>query len=241
MSVPRRICALIALSLVLGLAVVSGALRSNATVASLFSTSVLDNSALRSSLTKQRTALRNFIREVALELNSPPVANADSYNVHGYKFVPGNSVLTNDTDPDGDTLSLANCSVTITWKDQTKWTFNRMPSSSTYSLNQITNRTGQSVNLTWNSSRAPIQIADAATSAVLITFTYGSDGKLSNVTDTYGRKVAYTFSSAGPTSFRLLQSVSQVVTSGTSNPPARWSYGYAVDKGLQLSTALPQK
>ena len=41
---------------------------------------------------------------------SPPVAVNDSYTVHGYKFVPGNSVLTNDYDPDGDPLHLANCS-----------------------------------------------------------------------------------------------------------------------------------
>ncbi|MEK6280581.1 MAG: Ig-like domain-containing protein [Acidobacteriota bacterium] len=127
-------------------------------------------------------------------------------------------------------------SVTLTWKDQTKWTFNRIPSTSTYSLNQITNRTGQSLNFTWNSSRALTQVSNAATGAVLLTLAYTANGKLSTVTDSYGRKVAYTFSAAGPTTFSMLQSVSQVVTSGTSNPPARWTYGYTSDKGQQLNT-----
>ena len=126
-------------------------------------------------------------------------------------------------------------SITLTWKDQTKWTFNRMTASYTYSLNQIGNRTGQSLSLTWNSSRALTQIKETATSNVLLTFTYSSNGKLSTVTDTYGRTVAYTFSAGSPTSFVTLQSVSQVVTSGTSNPPARWTYGYASDAGLQLN------
>jgi RHS repeat-associated protein len=126
-------------------------------------------------------------------------------------------------------------SITLTWKDQTKWTFNRMTASYTYSLNQIGNRTGQSLSMTWNSSRALTQIKDTATSAVLLTLAYSTNGKLSTVTDSYGRKVVYTFSAGSPTSFVTLQSVSQVVTSGTSNPPARWTYGYASDAGLQLN------
>jgi len=42
-------------------------------------------------------------------------------------------------------------SVTVTWKDQTKWKFTLL-SGTTYALTQITNRTGQSLNLTWNSN-----------------------------------------------------------------------------------------
>ena len=110
-----------------------------------------------------------------------------------------------------------------------------MTASYTYSLNQIGNRTGQSLTLTWNSSRAPTQVKDTATGNVLLTFTYSSNGKLSTVTDSFGRKVVYTFSAGSATSFSVLQSVSQVVTSGTSNPPARWTYGYASDAGLQLN------
>lgn len=127
-------------------------------------------------------------------------------------------------------------SLTITWKDQTKWIFNRIIGTPNYSLNQITNRTGQSLNLTWNSSRALTQVSNAATGAVLLTLTYSTNGKLSIVTDSYGRKVAYTFSAAGPATISMLQSVSQVVTSGASSPPARWTYSYTSDKGKQLST-----
>jgi hypothetical protein len=34
----------------------------------------------------------------------------------------------------------------------------------------------------------------------------------------------------------MLQTVSQVVSSGTPNPPPRWTYGYDVNKGQQLNT-----
>src|SRR5712692_7997231 len=39
--------------------------------------------------------------------NSPPTAVDDFYTVHGFLFVPGNSVLTNDI---GNSLHLASCS-----------------------------------------------------------------------------------------------------------------------------------
>jgi len=44
--------------------------------------------------------------------NSPPVAVDDNYTVHGNLFVPGNSVLTNDFDPDGDSIHLQSCGQT---------------------------------------------------------------------------------------------------------------------------------
>jgi RHS repeat-associated protein len=126
-------------------------------------------------------------------------------------------------------------SVTVTWKDQTKWKFTLL-SGTTYSLNQITNRTGQSLNFTWNSSRSLTQVSDAGTSTVLLTLTYDAAGRLSTATDLYARQVVYTFTSGDATNLPILQSVSQVVNSGTPNPPARWTYGYAADRGLQLNT-----
>ena len=114
-------------------------------------------------------------------------------------------------------------SITVTWHDQTKWKFTKY-SGTTYALNQITNRTGQSLNFTWGANRTLTQVTDAGTSAVLLTLAYGSDGKLSTATDTYGRQVTYTFSTATSTSQSFLQNVSQVVTSGTANPPARWTF-----------------
>jgi RHS repeat-associated protein len=109
-------------------------------------------------------------------------------------------------------------------------------SGTTYALAQITNRTGQSLNFTWNSSRALTQITDAGTNAVLLTLVYGTSGRILTATDIYGRQVAYTFSTGSSTSPIMLQTVSQVVSAGTSNPPAHWSYTYTADNGQQLNT-----
>jgi uncharacterized protein RhaS with RHS repeats len=78
-------------------------------------------------------------------------------------------------------------SVTVTWKDQTKWKFTLL-SGTTYSLAQITNRIGQSLNFTWNSSRALTQVTDATTSTVLLTLAYSTNGKLATATDGYGAR-----------------------------------------------------
>ena len=127
-------------------------------------------------------------------------------------------------------------SVTITWKDQTKWKFTQHSGTTTYALNQITNRTGQSLNFTWGSGRALTQVTDAGSSTVLLTLAYGTNGKLTTATDVYNRQVSYSFTAGSDTTPATLQSVSQVVTSGTPNPPARWTYTYTSDKGQQLYT-----
>lgn len=126
-------------------------------------------------------------------------------------------------------------SITVTWKDQTKWKFTQH-SGTTYALNQITNRTGQSLSFSWNSNRALTQVSDAGTSTVLLTLSYETNGKLSTATDCYNRQVSYSFAVGSATTAEKLQSVSQVVTSGTSNPAARWTYTYTADKGQQLNT-----
>jgi len=126
-------------------------------------------------------------------------------------------------------------SVTITWNDQTQWKFTLL-SGTTYALNHLTNRTGQSLNFSWNTSRALTQVSDAATSTALLTLAYSSNGKLSTATDTYGRQVAYTFSPGNETVQSALTTVSQVVTAGTSNPAAHWTYTYDITKGQQLNT-----
>jgi RHS repeat-associated protein len=126
-------------------------------------------------------------------------------------------------------------SVTVTWKDQIQWKFTQH-SGATYALNQITNRTGQSLNFNWNSNRALTQVSDAGSSTVLLTLAYAGNGRLSTATDVYNRQVSYSFTAGSATTPSTLQSVSQVVTSGTTSPPARWTYSYTSDKGQQLST-----
>jgi RHS repeat-associated protein len=127
-------------------------------------------------------------------------------------------------------------SITVKWKDQTEWKFTQHSGSTTYALNQITSRTGQSLNFTWNSNRALTQISDAGSSTVLLTLAYASNGKLATATDVYNRQVSYSFTAGTATTPSMLQTVSQVVTAGTTSPPARWTYTYTSDKGQQLNT-----
>lgn len=126
-------------------------------------------------------------------------------------------------------------SITVTWKDQTKWK-STLHSGTTYSLSQLTNRTAQSLDFSWNSARALTQVSDNSTSTVLLTLAYTANGRLATATDAYGRQRAYTFTPGSTTSPVTFLSVSQVVTSGTSNPPARWTYSYTSDRGQQLNT-----
>jgi RHS repeat-associated protein len=125
-------------------------------------------------------------------------------------------------------------SVTVTWKDQTQWKFTQL-SGGTYVLSQLTNRTGQSLDFTWNSNRALTQVTDHGSSTTLLTLSY-ANGQLSTATDVYDRKVSYGFSTVTSSAESMLQTVSQVVTSSTSNPPAHWTFAYASEKGGQLNT-----
>jgi RHS repeat-associated protein len=126
-------------------------------------------------------------------------------------------------------------SITVTWKDQTKWKFTQL-SGTTYALNQVTNRTGQSLNFTWNSTRRLTQVSDAGTSSVLLALAYDSFGRLATATDIYSRQVTYSFSADSGTAAASLQTVSHVVASGTPSPAARWSYTYNSTSGFQLNT-----
>jgi RHS repeat-associated protein len=126
-------------------------------------------------------------------------------------------------------------SVTITWKDQTKWKFTRL-FGTTYALSQITSRTSQSLNFTWTTSRALTQVSDATTNTVLLAMSYGSDGQLTAATDNYGRQRVYSFVPAAGTTEKMLQTVSQVGSSSTANPPAQWAYTYAANRGQLLNT-----
>lgn len=126
-------------------------------------------------------------------------------------------------------------SVTVTWKDQTKWQFTLL-SGTTYVLSQITNRLGLGLNFTWNASRALTQVSDVSSSTVLLTLAYDNFGRITTATDAYNRQIAYTFNPGSSTTPAVLQNVSQMVTAGTSSPPAQFTYTYTSDKGQQLNT-----
>ena len=82
-------------------------------------------------------------------------------------------------------------SLTITWKDQTRWLLT--PIADQYRISTISNGLGQAVLLDWDSGSRLQTITDATSRTVLLSLSYGSDGYLSSVTDTYGRQVVFGF------------------------------------------------
>ncbi|MCA1568617.1 MAG: DUF6531 domain-containing protein [Acidobacteria bacterium] len=129
-------------------------------------------------------------------------------------------------------------SVTITWRDQAQWRFTLL-SSGIYPLSRISNRMGGGINLSWNGSRALTQVSDVASSATLLTLSYGGNGMLASVTDAYSRQVVYGYSIPFSAAPGMLQSVSQVVAAGTTTPPVQWTYGYTTNGQLLNTITVP--
>jgi RHS repeat-associated protein len=118
-------------------------------------------------------------------------------------------------------------SITITGKDRSQQQFTLL-SGGTYVPTKISNRMGQAIHLAWDSTRRLTSITDDA-SVALMTLAYNTDGTLASVSDRYSRSVYYTeFILTGPyLGMKVLSYVSQIVATGTSSPPIRWSYGYS--------------
>ena len=124
-------------------------------------------------------------------------------------------------------------SITVTWRDQTQWTFVPFDNSA-YVLSRITNRVGRSIDLTWGSERRLLQVTETSTGMVLLSLSYqwfgdpqgGGAYYLVSVTDAYGRQVSYAYSTPANLSVLCLTWVSQVVPAGTPNPPMRYAYNY---------------
>jgi large repetitive protein len=92
MSKCRLFVTLIGLSFLVNLALATGAFPS----------------ALRSSLASHRNVTSAWTW-LNLALNNPPVAVDDAYTTHGNLNVPGNGIIANDWDPDGNQIHLESC------------------------------------------------------------------------------------------------------------------------------------
>ncbi|MCE5324308.1 hypothetical protein LLG46_13490 [bacterium] len=131
-------------------------------------------------------------------------------------------------------------SISITFKDQTVWTFTPKAADS-YVLTRISNRMGRyiTINRDSNNNYQVTSIVDDSTPAnSLLSFVY-TNGYLTSVTDAYNRKVIYSYgSSAGTT---CLLSTSQIGNVSDSAIPARWTYGYTayVDPANPMGPAQP--
>jgi RHS repeat-associated protein len=132
---------------------------------------------------------------------------------------------------------------TITWPNRTQWfTSPSYKDKFGQHLTQITDRNGHSIYLNLHLTGGVIgayQLISISTGlngsgTVLLTITRPYMSLVSSVSDCYNRSVTYQAS----TSVEAVGQVSQVVTTGTSNPPMRWSYGYLnpVNMGFFLQT-----
>ncbi len=129
-------------------------------------------------------------------------------------------------------------SITLTWGDETQWVFTPLNVNGVteYAFTRITNRTGQSLLLTWNGQRALQTVKDATSGTALLTLAYNANGNLSTVTDAYGRQVDYTFSTDQFTGATILMSVSQIATA--PGAPAHETYGYSPLNGSSLLSSV---
>lgn len=137
----------------------------------------------------------------------------------------------------------------ITFPDNTKWVTTTargigwpIMASSTralyYPLAQQVNAVGNAIGFEYDTTEYqgtnaftaifPLlsRIRDLVSGNVLLTINRLSYGPISSITDCYGRSVYYTVSGLGIT--RGLVFVSQIVPTGTSNPPMRYQYGYSL-------------
>lgn len=140
----------------------------------------------------------------------------------------------------------------VIWKDRSQWTFqtNNGTTSTTglvYPI-KIADSIGNYINLNWStftyktmdpvtggySAQGLVSIADSSGNS-LLTVSYDSGSQITGVSDRYGRSLYYTvqnFANTGvppyvpnQTTDELTQ-VSQIVPTGTTNPPVRFQYGY---------------
>src|SRR5581483_12079319 len=126
----------------------------------------------------------------------------------------------------------------VTWPDRTLWlTSPAQADSFGQHLSQITDRNGNSIyiNTTPNSRDGNAQLITSistgpnGTGTKLLSMTYGGRFvQLHSVSDCYSRSVYY----QDDTTNLVVNQVSQIVTTGTSNPPMRASYGYLTPQNM---------
>src|SRR5207248_293580 len=123
-----------------------------------------------------------------------------------------------------------------------------------YSLAQVQDRLGNAIVFNYGAygpTRFPLitSITDASNGSTLLAITRAADGtgNITGVSDAYGRSVYYhtgTYATTNvpagfPQSYQEVDTVSQVVPTGTVNPPFQWSYGYQNVSNLENSEQVP--
>lgn len=126
--------------------------------------------------------------------------------------------------------------VRLKFKDDTQWEITPV-STSLYRLTKITNRTGQYLTLTWDAS-GRLQTVKNQANTTLLTYTYDVFGQLTQVADNNSRSVYFAHGTQATNGHPILAIVSQIVATGTVNPPAAASFGYADVQSRSLLNSI---
>ena len=113
---------------------------------------------------------------------------------------------------------------TITFQDRTRWITN--PSNGR--LAQIVDRNGNAINFKYSATSGLLASITDKLGVSLLTITRSSNNTVAAISDRYGRSVYYNVGGyyAYDYDSNDLNYVSQVVSSCSANPPARYVYGY---------------
>ena len=114
----------------------------------------------------------------------------------------------------------------LTWDDGSKWSFKPGNARYSYQLDRQFNATGQYLQFAYGTGNGELQTITNQNGTALLTLAYDGDF-LANVTDVYGRRVAYTWAQPAGLPKVVLTSVSTIyAANSTGAPPIYQQYEY---------------
>ena len=128
---------------------------------------------------------------------------------------------------------------TITFPDRTKWItrdYNSIIQNSWQPISKLVDPNGNSIVFNYNTKGGGVTLLSIAdqNNQTLLTIHRDSNYNVTEIDDRYGRSVYYhigtyatvNVSPPNPQFYAEVDHVSQIVTTGTANPPDRYAYGY---------------
>ena len=159
--------------------------------------------------------------EIAMTIPSQPTAQ----NPRTFcSMEPGAPVL-GEWDYDGSSYG----HFVFTFADRSRWRFDNEAASPPpwFRLTQVLDRNGNAINLSYDSASGLLATITNSADTVLLSLGY-TGGTLSSISDAYGRSVYYQTAIFGSGQNPELTEVSQVVSTGTVDPPLRYTYDYQI-------------
>lgn len=117
--------------------------------------------------------------------------------------------------------------------DRTRWDFTHF-SNGLHTISALKNSLGQGINFTYSAEQKLTQIRDLTSQTLLLQCAFDTNGLLDSITDLYGRRVYFWYSTgfeSGGLAGSYCSGRSQIVTSVTSKPNAPILQKYAYQPG----------